>query len=386
MHEVVRPRPIARFRRATSLACYWLDGRLVAHNYTTGRRAAAPPLALEILAFCEGWRTPQEVFASFHTYRRAPLRRLLSLLVKHTLLERSVAAAPPASDDLLATWRAWMPEAAFFHFATKDVKYGPQREMDDRLVEKAVTDPPPDPTKSYPDAPRTSLASPGAPPGLSTVLRERRTWRRFGRQPVELSDMATLLGLTWGVQRWIETRVGRAALKTSPSGGARHAIEAYVLVRRVKGLAAGCYHYDPDAHEVVLLKRGLSGSRLEKYLAQQSCYRDAPAVVIMTAVFSRSQWRYEFPRAYRVVLLDAGHLCQTFCLVATSLGLAPFCTAALADSMIERDLGIDGVTESVIYACGVGTRPPAVDWAPWPDTEQVPTLRPPKSLARESKP
>jgi SagB-type dehydrogenase family enzyme len=77
----------------------------------------------------------------------------------------------------------------------------------------------------------------------------------------------------------------------------------------------------------------------------------------MTAVFPRTQWKYESPRAYRVVLAEAGHLCQTFCLVATWLGLAPFCTMALADSRIEKDLGIDGVTESVLYAAGVGRQP-----------------------------
>ena len=35
----------------------------------------------------------------------------------------------------------------------------------------------------------------------------------------------------------------------------------------------------------------------------------------------------------------------------------PFETMALADSRIERDLKIDGVTEAVLYAAGVGTRP-----------------------------
>ena len=64
--------------------------------------------------------------------------------------------------------------------------------------------------------------------------------------------------------------------------------------------------------------------------------------------------KYHHPRAYRVVLLDAGHLCQTFCLVATWLGLAPFCTAALKDTQIEKDLGIDGIRESVLYVAGVG--------------------------------
>jgi hypothetical protein len=60
------------------------------------------------------------------------------------------------------------------------------------------------------------------------------------------------------------------------------------------------------------------------------------------------------PGAYRVVLLDVGHLCQTFCLVATWLDLAPFCTAALKDTLIEEDLGIDGIRESVLYIAGVG--------------------------------
>ena len=74
----------------------------------------------------------------------------------------------------------------------------------------------------------------------------------------------------------------------------------------------------------------------------------------MTAVFPRTMWKYRVARAYRVVLLDAGHLCQTFCLVATWLGLAPFCTAALKDTLIEKDLGIDGIRESVLYVAGVG--------------------------------
>ena len=92
----------------------------------------------------------------------------------------------------------------------------------------------------------------------------------------------------------------------------------------------------------------------------------AGAVVLMTAVFARTQWKYEAPRAYRAVLMEAGHVCQTFCLVATRLGLAPFCTIALADSKIEKDLGIDGAAESVLYAAGVGQRPQKKDWAPWP--------------------
>ena len=65
-------------------------------------------------------------------------------------------------------------------------------------------------------------------------------------------------------------------------------------------------------------------------------------------------WKYNSPRAYRTVLLDAGHVCQTFCLVSTWLGLAPFCTMAMRDTLIEQDLGLDGISESAFYIAGVG--------------------------------
>jgi hypothetical protein len=59
-------------------------------------------------------------------------------------------------------------------------------------------------------------------------------------------------------------------------------------------------------------------------------------------------------KPWKVVLIETGHLCQTFCLTATRLGLAPFSTAALKDSLIEKDLGLDGISESVLYVAGVG--------------------------------
>ena len=82
------------------------------------------------------------------------------------------------------------------------------------------------------------------------------------------------------------------------------------------------------------------------------------------------------------ILAEAGHLCQTFCLVATWLGLAPFCTMGLSDRRIESDLEIDGVSESIIYAAGVGSRPTGIEWAPWPDTDETPALAPPAHAAR----
>jgi SagB-type dehydrogenase family enzyme len=92
----------------------------------------------------------------------------------------------------------------------------------------------------------------------------------------------------------------------------------------------------------------------------------------MTAVLPRVWWRYPNARSYRAILLDAGHVCQTFCLVATWLGLAPFCTMAMDDRRIERDLRIDGTHEILLYAAGVGSKPADGRWVQWPGHRPIP--------------
>jgi SagB-type dehydrogenase family enzyme len=128
-------------------------------------------------------------------------------------------------------------------------------------------------------------------------------------------------------------------------------------VRNVKGARPGFYHYNAEQHELEWLRQGVTKKVLEKNIGHQWWFTKGAFLIVMTAVFGRVRWKYGFPRAYRTILMEAGHLCQTFCLTATWLGLAPFCTIALTDTQWEKWLGIDGVSESVLYVAGAGTRP-----------------------------
>jgi SagB-type dehydrogenase family enzyme len=220
--------------------------------------------------------------------------------------------------------------------------------------------------KRYPRA-RTTALGRRTPTDDSfvAVLKARRTWRAFAQEPISRGQVATLLELTCAVQAKVQTRdFGDMHLKTSPSSGARQPLEAYVLAVNVDGLAPGLYHYVPDEHALELVKKGATPRTVARYIPEQRWYGSAPMLFLLTAVFARTQWRYRFPRAYRSVLLEAGHVCQTFCLVATWLGLAPFCTGRFDDAVVERDMKIDGISESFIYGGGVGKRPPGVVWAP----------------------
>jgi SagB-type dehydrogenase family enzyme len=348
------------FRRSPFLVCYWRSGRMVIENYATRTRVAASPVTCQLLTLFDTWQPAALLGRYFPNSNAGSLARAVSALVRHRLLECS--RDPRRSDNRFEGWNAWNPAAGFFHFSTKDAHAPIEPDVSaDILRRRAAATPMPASVKEYPDAQCVQLPSPDGSSELAQTLKDRRTWRRFARRSVSASDLATLLGLSFGVQRWLEVPgLGRLALKTSPSGGSRHPIEAYVVCLRVSGIARGLYHYHAAQHRLELLRRGARAEQIVAFLNGQTWFRDAAALVLMTAAFNRTWWKYPAPRAYRVVLLEAGHVCQTFCLVATHLGLAPFCTMALTDSRIERHLGIDGVTESVLYAAGVGARPDGV--------------------------
>ncbi|MGH9314328.1 MAG: SagB family peptide dehydrogenase [Vicinamibacterales bacterium] len=355
------------FRRSPHLVSYWSSRGLTLVNYATGRRAGGAPLVHDILGIFDRWRPIEELCQALPRTPRPALARVVNALVRLTFLQRS-DRPPDSAEAALTAWRGWNPAAAFFHCTTKDVPYSTDLEASGRRMRAvARREPMPPPIKRYRHAPRIGLPAPPTEPEFPRVLLARRTWRDFSTRPASLESLGALLGLTFRVQRWVDLPgIGRTALKTSPSGGARHPIECYVLALRVDGLPRGLYHYRADRHKLERLSTGATAHQVTRYLPGQSWYGGASALVLLTAVFARTQWRYPFARAYRVVLAEAGHLCQTFCLTASWLGLAPFCSMALGDSAIERDLGIDGVSESVIYAAGFGMRPAGVDWAPWP--------------------
>jgi SagB-type dehydrogenase family enzyme len=317
---------------------------------------------LHLLDICATWKTTAEIGRALAVPARN-LAPLVRRLVERSLLDRSDRATDPRTRAMAALDR-WNPEAGFFHTATKDVRFWSAGEAVRQARAHAKRERMPAAVKRYRGAQSVALPRPAAG-SFPDLLRARRTWRRFSAtRRITIAELGTLLGLSAGVQQWVESKPRPLPLKTSPSGGARHPIECYVVARHVRGLAAGVYHYAADRHALERLRGPISTERLRSYYPSSGYFAEAPAHLLMTAVFARQLWRYPYARAYRAALAEAGHICQTFCLTATWMGLAPFCLMGLADTRIEQDLGIDGITESVLYAAGVGHRPEGTAWAP----------------------
>lgn len=378
------PAAVPQYRRSPNLVSYWAGDDFLFHNYATGARVAGTALTIGLLDYFDTWK-PAAPLLKRSSLPASQLRKTLQKLVESSLLQQSNRPLPRVELEMEG-WADWNPAAGFFHFSTKDPPFeAGEANALAFLSNRAATHPLPPITKTYRHGRRVELPWVRPRDGFSHVLLRRRTWRRFGRRAVSVRALSVLMRLTFGGQKLMDLgAAGRAMLRTSPSAGARNPLEAYVVVRHVSGIPPGIYYYAPLEHNLIRLTRGAGGT-IERHLPGQAWYGSASFLVLMTVVFARSRWKYPSPRAYRDVLLEAGHFCQTFCLLATELGLAPFCSGALADSTIERDLGLDGVTESVIYACGAGTRPSGAEWAPLPETARLPAIVAPRSRLRTNR-
>jgi SagB-type dehydrogenase family enzyme len=343
------------FRASRHLVVFWDEGRMLGHNYFKKSTLSLSPDVLAVLGALQTWRTEDELATLVPSLGPA-VSPVLEVLAQASLVDRRSDNTVEEDDDPLAKWGKWKPLAAALHFSTRNGVFPSDPEWVDASLGAAGA-PMPEPCKHYGTSARVAFPPEMLLGTFTDALEGRRTWRSFGPGAVSIAELSTLLRFTFGVRHWHPRAPGRIAFKTSPSGGARHPAEAYVAVSRVEGIDAGLYHFDAVQQDMALLRRGVNRTDLVRYAAGQEYFGDAAVMVLMTAVFARTMWRYQSPRAYRTVHIDLGHLGQTFCLTATALGLAPFTTMALSEDAIESDLGLDGTTESAMYILGVGVHP-----------------------------
>jgi len=214
----------------------------------------------------------------------------------------------------------------------------------------------PETYKRYHQAPQIALPRPRTEggEGLWSVLSRRRSVRRYDPGPLRLEDLSQVLWAAQGITRL----AGDFDFRTSPSAGALYPVETYLAVHAVEYLTPGVYHYAVEAHALEQLQLDdLRTQELRTQVAQaaldQRVGHDAQVVLIWTAVFERSKWKYK-QRAYRYIYLDAGHIAQNVALAAVALGLGSCQVAALYDDEANTLLGIDGEQESVIYMTALG--------------------------------
>lgn len=290
-------------------------------------------------------------------------QRVLATLLERGLLVRARTDGPNSS----RASAMWHPTAALAHRQLRwrgiDVEAvlriiqseGGAADLLPRLGE------PPEPALHRLDADSPPISLPRRPDAGGRTESARSTCRNFdSSRPLPLDLFAQTLHTVYGAQGQSVVSGVRVLKKNSPSAGGLHPVEAYLLVQHVEGIAPGLYHYRPDTHALEPLKALTPDEAREHaslFVARQPWFVDAHVQVILAARFQRNFWKYRnHAKAYRAVILDAGHLSQMQYLTATELGLGAFITAAINEGDIEDAFGLDPMQEGVLAVTGFGWR------------------------------
>jgi SagB-type dehydrogenase family enzyme len=186
---------------------------------------------------------------------------------------------------------------------------------------------------------------------LISAIEGRRSHRRFLDAPLTLEEVSFLLWATQGIRQKANAAT---AFRNVPSAGCRHALETYLGVLNVTGLAPGLYRYLPVEHQLLTISRepGLAG-RLAEAALGQVFLANAPVTFVWTTIPYRMEWRYD-SAAHKVIALDAGHVCQNLYLASAAIGCGTCAVAAYHQEMMDRLLGVDGENEFTLYLAPVG--------------------------------
>lgn len=229
-------------------------------------------------------------------------------------------------------------------------------------IDFALTDqnrgirPPPIEKPFSADSKRISLVSPDefkniAGGDLVAAIRNRKSHRQFTPEPLTIEELSFLLWATQGVREIVSEY---AVFRTVPSAGCRHALETYLCVINVEGLEDGIYRYLPVKNQLLVVSPGKNlAHKITKATLNQSFIGKAPVIFIWAAIPYRMEWRYDVA-AYKVIALDAGHVCQNLYLATSAIGAGTCAIAAYHQELMDELIGVDGENEFAIYLAPVG--------------------------------
>lgn len=206
----------------------------------------------------------------------------------------------------------------------------------------------PDVFKAYPGRETVALSRPEDAPeqslrALYRELKETRTAR-----DLNFNELSRVLFLGHALTAKARTGGGDFYFRSAASAGALYPNEVYLSAHAVGNLNQGIYHYGIGSSSLTLLRKG-------NFVRHVAAVQDLPAsaspaaTFFITAIFFRSAWKYR-ARAFRYVLMDAGHVLENLMLALTACGLKYDVDYNFNDSETGRLIGIDNKRE-VCVAC-----------------------------------
>jgi SagB-type dehydrogenase family enzyme len=173
--------------------------------------------------------------------------------------------------------------------------------------------------------------------------------------PLDLEVLTRILFCADGLTR--SKSVGGEAyhFRAAASAGALYPIEIYLAAAEVEALEPGLYHFSPADLKLRGLRRGDWREYLARTTASQPAFTEARAILVLSAIFWRSTWKYR-ARAFRYCFWDAGTILANLLAAANAEGLTAEIITAFEDAPVERLIDVDGEREAAVCLVALGRK------------------------------
>ncbi|MCU0549969.1 MAG: SagB/ThcOx family dehydrogenase, partial [Leptolyngbya sp. Prado105] len=149
--------------------------------------------------------------------------------------------------------------------------------------------------------------------------------------------LSKLLVCSYGLTGAIPTNGEPHYLRSSPSAGGLYPAEVYLISRGTPYLPAGLYNYQSKTHTLINFWQNEVWTALQSACFWNPVLEDTQLAIVVSAVFFRSEWRYQ-DRAYRRIFLDAGHLLGNIELACALTDFRPHLVGGFADEAIWQKI------------------------------------------------
>lgn len=200
----------------------------------------------------------------------------------------------------------------------------------------------PDPFRTFAGAPRLPL--PHAAGTLATRYADVRAGNLPPPVPLDVTSVAILFELAFGLSAWKSFGGNRWALRCNPSSGNLHPTEAYLLCAAMEGLPGGLLHYVSRDHAL-----------------EHRAHASGPTggfFIGLTSIHWREAWKYGM-RAWRYCQHDCGHAIAAVAYAAAALGWQARMVASVSDDVLANVLGLDRTGD---FDSAEGEAPDALLW------------------------
>jgi SagB-type dehydrogenase family enzyme len=190
---------------------------------------------------------------------------------------------------------------------------------------------------------------------------------------MDLETLTRLLFCADGLTRQVSVGGQDYHFRAAPSAGALYPVEIYLVAGEVEGLDNGLYHFSPADLKLHGLRRGNWRPYLARAAAMRPSISQARAILIMSAIFWRSAWKYR-ARAYRYCYWDTGTMLANLLAAASAEALHADVITGFEDAQLEALIDVDGDREGLMCMVALGRTSPASGESPESPHLQVETI------------